>query len=185
VINVKNKSHAVVAEIEVPRSGPTGVIAAQGTGMGGWSLYADDGRLKYFYNFLGLLHFVVEAESPLSPGTYQVRMEFAYDGDGIGRGATVTLYVDGVHAAAGRIGRTHALEFSIDETLKVGCDKADPVVPGASSYGDTFSGKINWVKITVAATPTDEEFAFASAVRGTKTGVRALWRTGASNMETS
>src|SRR5262249_3906789 len=52
VINTKNKSHAVTAEIEVPASGATGVIVAQGGNMGGWSLYVHEGKLKYHYNFL-------------------------------------------------------------------------------------------------------------------------------------
>jgi arylsulfatase A-like enzyme len=42
VINIKNKSHAVTAEIEVPEAGATGVIAAHGGNFGGWSLYAHD-----------------------------------------------------------------------------------------------------------------------------------------------
>ena len=31
----------------------------------------------------------------MSPGTHQVRMEFAYDDGGLAKGGTVTLYVDG------------------------------------------------------------------------------------------
>jgi hypothetical protein len=40
VVNIKNKSHAVIAEIEVPDAGAEGVIIAQGANIGGWSLYA-------------------------------------------------------------------------------------------------------------------------------------------------
>jgi cation transport ATPase len=39
VLNLKNKSHSVTAEIEVPTSGAQGVIAAQGANIGGWSFY--------------------------------------------------------------------------------------------------------------------------------------------------
>src|SRR4029077_15509574 len=78
VINTKNKSHSVTAEIEGPTSGARGVIVAQGGNMGGWSLYAHEGKLKYHYNFLGLLHFDVTGNSQLPPGTHQARMEFAY-----------------------------------------------------------------------------------------------------------
>ena len=54
VINIKNKSHSVTAEIVVPPSGADGVIIAQGGAFAGWSLYAKDGKLKYCYNLLGL-----------------------------------------------------------------------------------------------------------------------------------
>ena len=44
VISVKNRSHSVTAEVEVPESGASGVIIAQGGAFGGWSLYTLDGR---------------------------------------------------------------------------------------------------------------------------------------------
>jgi arylsulfatase len=54
VLNVKNKSHAVTAEVVVPEDGAAGVIVAQGGAFGGWSLYAKDGAPTYCYNFFGL-----------------------------------------------------------------------------------------------------------------------------------
>src|SRR5271157_4989598 len=53
VINIKNKSYSVTAEVIVPKSGAKGVIIAQGGAFNGWSLYAKDGKLKYCYNLLG------------------------------------------------------------------------------------------------------------------------------------
>jgi arylsulfatase len=155
VINTKNKSHSVTAEIEVPTSGAKGVIVAQGGSMGGWSLYAHEGKLKYFYNFLGMLHFEVTANSPLPAGTHQVRMESVYDGGGIGKGATVTLYVDGKKVGEGRVGRTHALFFSMDETLEVGCDVGEPVSEDYGPRGNEFSGKVKWVQIDIDAAAKD------------------------------
>jgi arylsulfatase A-like enzyme len=52
-LNLKNKSHSVTAEIEVPESDAEGVIIAQGASIGGWSLYAKNGRLKYCHNVAG------------------------------------------------------------------------------------------------------------------------------------
>jgi arylsulfatase A-like enzyme len=36
-----------ITEIEVPKSDAEGVIIAQGANIGGWSLYAKGGKLKY------------------------------------------------------------------------------------------------------------------------------------------
>jgi arylsulfatase len=155
VINTKNKSHSVTAEVEVPASGAKGVIVAQGGGMGGWSLYAHEGKLKYFYNLLGMLLFVVAATSPLPAGTHQVRMEFTYDGGGIGKGSTITLYVDGARVGEGRVERTHALFFSMDETLEIGCDVGEPVSEDYGPRGNEFSGKVNWVQIDIDAAAKD------------------------------
>ncbi len=99
IVNMKNKSHAVTAEVVVPRSGAEGVVIAQGGVTGGWSLYTKDGKPKYCYNFYGLNRYTVESTSKIPPGTHQVRMEFKYDGGGLAKGGTVTLYVDGNKAA--------------------------------------------------------------------------------------
>jgi len=149
VINTKNKSHSVTAEIEVPDDGARGVIVAQGGNMGGWSLYASDGKLKYYYNFLGLLHYEAAATSPIPAGKRQVRMEFVYDGGGIGKGANVTLFVDGNEVGKGRLDRTTAFFFSMDETVEVGCDVGEPVSPDYGPRGNEFNGKVNWVQIDI------------------------------------
>jgi arylsulfatase A-like enzyme len=155
VINTKNKSHSVTSEIEVPQSGAKGVIAAQGGNMGGWSLYVYQGKLKYHYNFLGLLRFDVTATSSLPAGTHQVRVEFAYDGGGLGKGAIITLYTDGKRIGEGRVGRTHALFFSMDETMEVGCDVGEPVSGDYGPRDNQFNGKIKWVQIDIDAAAKD------------------------------
>jgi arylsulfatase A-like enzyme len=157
VINTKNKSHSVTAKLEVPASGVKGVIIAQGGNMGGWSLYVHEGKLKYHYNFLAMLHFDVAATSPLPPGTHQVRMEFAYDGGGMGKGAAITLYVDGRKIGDGRVERTHALFFSMDETMEVGCDAGEPVSPDYGPRGNEFNGKIKWVQIDIDSAAKDTD----------------------------
>ncbi len=102
VLNLKNKSHAVTAEVVVPKDGARGVIVAQGGMFGGWSLYAKDGRPTYCYNLLGLQKFKIEGQQPIPAGEHQVRMEFAYDGGGMGKGATISLYIDGQKTGEGR-----------------------------------------------------------------------------------
>src|SRR4029077_16380960 len=127
LVNIKNKSHAVTAEVVVPESGAEGVIVAQGGAFAGWSLYAKGGRPLYCYNLLGLQRFKIAADAAIPAGTHQVRMEFAYDGGGPAKGGTVTLYLDGDECGGGRGGETVPLIFSADETADVGRDTASPV----------------------------------------------------------
>jgi arylsulfatase A-like enzyme len=155
VINTKNKSHSVTAEIEVPASGANGVIVAQGGNMGGWSLYVHESRLKYCYNLLGIQQFYTGSGSSLPAGTHQVRMEFAYDGDSIAKGGAVTLYVDGKKIGEGRVERTQPFEFSMDETLDIGCDVGEPVAADYGPRGNAFSGKVKWVQIDIDAAAKD------------------------------
>jgi arylsulfatase len=164
-INTKNKSHAVTAEVEIPSTGVKGVIAAHGGHMGGWSLYVHEGSLKYHYNFVGLLHFDVTARSTLPPGTHQVRMEFSYDGGGLGKGAGIALYVDGEKVGEGRVDRTHAFLFSMDETMDIGCDVGEPVSPDYGPRGNAFSGTIKWVQIDIDVAAKDVDHTIGAEER--------------------
>ena len=150
VINIKNKSHSVTAEVTVPASGAEGVIVAQGGNIGGWSLYAKGGKLKYCYNLLGIQHFFAESATALPAGDHQVRMEFAYDGGGLGKGGTVTLYVDGKAVGKGRVATTAAMVFSADDGCDVGDDSGSPVSPDYGSTGNAFTGVVKGVEIAIA-----------------------------------
>lgn len=145
IVNYKNKSHSVTAEIEVPQSGAEGVIIAVGGIIGGWSLYAKNGTPIYHYNFYNVKHTEIEGSSPIPGGTHQVRMEFIYDGGGLAKGGTVTLFVDGKKTGQGRLDHTEPMVFSADETCDVGNDFGSPVVP---DYPRTkFTGEVKWVEI--------------------------------------
>jgi arylsulfatase A-like enzyme len=147
VVNVKNKSHSVTAELTVPDGGAEGVIVSQGGEFAGWSFYVRNGRPKYCYNLFGLQRFYVEGDRELPRGTHQVRMEFAYDGGGLAKGGTISLYVDGEHAGEGRVEGTVPMAFSADETCDVGSDTASPVSDDYTPETSRFSGTIDWVQI--------------------------------------
>lgn len=149
VLNLKNKSHSVTAEIVVPEGGAEGVVISQGANIGGWSLYFVDGKLKYCYNFGGFELFYVEATSPTPPGEHQIRMEFAYDGGGIGKGGNVTLFVDGKPVGEGRVGATLGMVFSADDGLDIGEDSGAPVSVDYGSKGNRFTGRIKGVQLSI------------------------------------
>ncbi|MCI4675730.1 arylsulfatase [Candidatus Mycolicibacterium alkanivorans] len=149
VVNIKNKSHQVTANLAVPAGGANGVIVTQGGQVGGWALYVHDGRLKYCYNFFGIQHFIIAADPPLPPGRHQVRMEFAYDGGGLAKGGTVTLYHDGAAVGSGRVEITIPMGFSADEACDVGRDTGSPASPDYGPADNEFTGTIEWVQIDI------------------------------------
>ncbi len=149
IVNFKNKSHAVTAEVVVPESGAEGVIIAQGGLTGGWSLYTKEGKPKYCYNFYGVNRYTIEGTAKIPAGTHQVRMEFAYDGGGLAKGGTVTLYIDGQKVGEGRVDQTEPIIFSADETCDVGFEAGSPVTYDYPTKGGKFSGEVNWVEIDV------------------------------------
>jgi len=157
VLVVKNRSYAVTADIVVPEGGGHGTIVAQGGAFGGWSLYLNNGRPAHCYNLFGLQQFKVHGEDPVPEGKHQVRMEFAYDGGGLGKGGTVTLYVDGAEVADGRVDATVPLVFSADETTDVGTDSATPVTDDLSPDEVAFTGRVRWIQIDLGEDAADAD----------------------------
>jgi arylsulfatase A-like enzyme len=147
IVSIKNKSFSVTAEVEVPEGGANGVIMAQGGSFGGWSLYTKNGKAKFTYNFCGLESYATEATSAVPAGTHQVRMEFKYDGGGVGKGGKVTLFYDGKSVGEGRVDRTEPFIFSADETADVGRESGSTVTTDYDRKTSTFNGTINWVQI--------------------------------------
>jgi len=150
VLNVKNKSHSVTAAIVVPQGGAEGVIIAQGADIGGWSLYAVGGKLKYCYNWDGFKHFIIEGATPIPAGEHQVRMEFTYDGGGLGKGGTATLFVDGKKEGEGRVDATLAMIFSADDGCDVGKDGGSAVSQDYKPGDNAFNGKVKGVQLAIA-----------------------------------
>lgn len=152
-MNIKNKSFTVTADIEVPAGGAKGVILTQGGRFGGWSVYLNDGKPSFIYNFLGLENFVIASESKLPVGKTTVTFDFMYDGGGLGKGGDVTVLVDGKSVAKGRVEKTQPYIFSADETADVGLDNQTPVaVTENIGYGPVetrFTGKIHKVLLEV------------------------------------
>ena len=155
VINIKNKSYSITAEVVVPESGAHGVIIAQGGRFSGWSLYAKDGKLKYCYNLLGVRLFYTESNKTVPPGQRQVRLEFKYDGGGLAKGGSASLCLDGEKVGEGRVEMTVPMLFSADETCDVGKGTGSPVSPDYDPSHNAFSGEVNWVRIDLATDDHD------------------------------
>jgi arylsulfatase A-like enzyme len=147
VVNIKNKSFSITADIEVPEEGAEGVIIAQGGRFGGWALYAKNGHLKFVYNLLAIQEFASTATVPIPSGRHQVRMEFGYDGGGLAKGGDVRLFHDGEPVGEGRVDATQAIIFSADETTDIGHESGTTVTDDYTGLGSRFTGKVHWVQL--------------------------------------
>ena len=146
VLNVKNCSWKMTAEIVVPEGGAQGVIACQGGNMAGWSLYIDEfGKPTYHYNWFGHVHSVVMDSEALKPGSHEIVVDFAYEG-GFGAGGVATLHVDEREAGSVRIEKTVPLVYSMSgETFDIGVDTGSPV----GSYPHLFTCNADIVGVTI------------------------------------
>jgi hypothetical protein len=150
-VNVKNRSISIMADLEIPPGGANGVVLAQAGRFGGWSLYFEDGKPAYAYNWIGRETYTVASPQAVPPGRAGVKLDFAYDGGGRGKGGNATLSVNGQKVAEGRVANTNPLMFSADEGADVGVDEGTPVTEAYKPETSRFTGKIH--KVTVELKP--------------------------------
>ncbi|HKE37868.1 MAG TPA: arylsulfatase, partial [Candidatus Baltobacteraceae bacterium] len=126
----KNKSFSVAAELEVPPEGADGVLATMGGRFGGWGLFVLGGKPQFAYRASNQPRHLYRTVAPdtLTPGKHTVRVDFIYDGGGVGKGGAVRLWVDEKQVVEGRVDRTVVVRFSLDETFDVGADTGTPIV---------------------------------------------------------
>jgi len=129
VINIKNQSLSLLAEVDNPDGYAEGMLVTLGGETGGYALLVLEGKATFIYNFLGLERSTITSSEPLPQGSCSIRFDFAYDGGGMGKGGTGTLSVNDTKVAEGRIERTVPIIFSTDDTFDVGEDWDTPVSP--------------------------------------------------------
>lgn len=115
------------AVLDVGEGTAQGVVASMGGRAAGWALWLDpDGRPVLNYRTFEIAELVLTG-APLAPGRHQAEVVLHYDGGGRGRGATISLVVDGEPAEHGRVAATPPAVFSIDETFDIGLNSGSPV----------------------------------------------------------
>ncbi len=134
------------------------MIVAQGGAFGGWSLYAHEGKPAYCYNLFGLQQFKIYGDEPLPAGEHQVRMEFAYDGGGLGQGR------DGDALRRRREGgRGQGRSDGADGLLRrrdAATSAATRRRPSATTTGaqtNAFTGRVRWVQLDLGDDAEDPD----------------------------
>ena len=125
-----NRSFRITAVADIPDGGAEGALVALGGVTGGWSFSVqDEDVLVFHYNWLTSDQFRIASTTPIPVGE-QVTLvaDFAYDGGGMGKGATVTLSANGTTIGEGRIDKTVPVMYGIDG-FDIGGDYGSPVSP--------------------------------------------------------
>ncbi len=181
--SIYNRSYSISADLYNPgrsglglRPGIAGVIVAEGSFLGGFSLYVEQGRLKHTYSFLGLKLDTITSRDELPKGKVNVRYEFVADKPGeFATSGTSRLFVNGKQQAEGKLEHTVPLRFTAYAGMDIGTDNGLPVVPKfqyAKVLPKYFRGTIEKVEFDLAPAKLSAEDLqriylerFASAVR--------------------
>ncbi|MFZ4584059.1 MAG: sulfatase-like hydrolase/transferase [Acidimicrobiia bacterium] len=146
-VDVRNRSHTITAEVEIPDGGAEGVLLALGTVLGGFSFFVQDQHLHYVHNLAGMRRYRVGAHTPITPGahTFTFAFEKTPGPGGIGR-----LYVDDTLVGEGEIKRFTPVAFGGD----LHCGR-DPMIPCTDDYRQpfAFTGTLHRVIVDVRGEP--------------------------------
>src|SRR5438270_4148100 len=135
---IYNRSYSISAELYDPgrsgalglRPGTAGVIVAESSFLGGFSLYVDRGHLKHTYSFLGLKLDTITSRGELPNGKVNVRYEFTADKPGeLATSGTSRLFINGKQEAEGRLEHTVPFRFTGYAGMDIGTDNGLPAVP--------------------------------------------------------
>lgn len=147
--DLKNKSFSIAAMVNVDDNA-SGMIFTQGGNTGGWGFYLLDGKLVATHNYIDIDRYTATSDSVIAAGDHELKMEFSYAGsDGeVGKGGTITLFVDGEQIGNGEVGQTTPMKYSLSENQDIGTDTGTPVTYDYSEPFD-FEGELGEVVVTL------------------------------------
>jgi arylsulfatase len=154
-VDVRNRSHSITAEVEIPKGGAQGVLLCNGGIFGGYSLFLNkDRKLQFSHNYCALEEYKVISKTTVPAGKATLRMEFQMTGPpdfAAGKGApgTVRLSVNGQPVGEGKIPVTVPLRYAISgDGMCCGKDTGSPV---STDYNGEFpfTGTIRRVTVDV------------------------------------
>ena len=157
--SILNKSYTITADVEIPASGAEGIIVTEGGRFGGYALFLSQGvagvgrgKLVFLYNLLDLKRTTWEGPA-LSAGRHTIVFSFKSDAQGLGKGGTGVLSVDGREVARNVMEHTTPVTFPEDESFDIGQDTRTGVAMLEYRYEPPFrfTGKIN--KLTFKLEP--------------------------------
>ena len=158
---VLNRPHSITADIEIPKGGAEGALLSAGDVQGGYSFYVKDGKLHYFYNYVGSSFCHVESNIPVPEGRHKLRFEFEVTGqpdvrNGKGAPGRGQLYIDEKLVGQVDIPLTMPLSLGLGGGIVCGADTGSPVT---SEYKPPFkfTGILYGVTIDVSGEHIKDE----------------------------
>ncbi|WP_145123480.1 arylsulfatase [Rosistilla oblonga] len=149
--DLKSKSFTITAEVEIDDDA-NGMIFTQGGNTGGWGFYLLDGKFVATHNFLDVARYSVSSDEAIAAGEHTLKVEFDYDGKKgeVGKGGSLSLYVDGQKVGDGKVDKTSPMKYSLSENQDIGTDTGTPVT---YDYREPFDFQGTLGKVVVSLKP--------------------------------
>jgi arylsulfatase len=166
-VNPAQRSFDITAEVDIQDKQPGGVLFAQGSDIGGHTLYVKDGKLHYVYNWLGEVQQKLTSSEPLTTGKHRLGVSFEVKSRDQTRSPTgpAKLFIDGKEVGSATI-KTQPGFFGLEGVVTVGRDTGRPASDDYASPGAFRGGVVEKVTVSVKGpTLTDPEMQAAMAHR--------------------
>jgi arylsulfatase A-like enzyme len=141
--NIRRRSFAVAAGVDIADPDAAGVLFKAGTAMGGHALFVKDRRLHYVNNWLGEAEQLVSSQQEVEPGRHVLTAEFKKTGDDpqtFSAVGSLTLYIDTEAVGSAEI-RTQPGIYGLGGGIVVGRNPGSPVTTHyGSDRGFAFTG---------------------------------------------
>jgi len=148
------RSYDIAAQVTIEADQPDGVIFAQGSHIGGHTLYVHDGYLNYVYNWLGEVQQKLRSEKPLEKGRHTLGVTFEvrdHDQHNSPVGPA-RLFIDEEEGASHDI-KTQPGMFGLEGVITVGRDTGRPASDDYQSPDPFRGGVVEKVTIGLKGTP--------------------------------
>ena len=109
-VNVKNRTHRIVADVTIPTRRGAGVLLSQGSLLGGWCFYVAGDAVHHVHNRAATAPDHLRGAVRLEPGPHTLAFEYAKVGEHRGR---TRLVADGRVVAEGSIAFFTPGRFSV------------------------------------------------------------------------
>ena len=123
--SIKNKSHELIAEVDIPAGGGDGMLVTAGGRTAGYALFVKNGRLTYVYNYIGIERTVLISTEEVPTGPSVLSMTFTKTGNFEG---DAEIFINGKSVGKTHLAKTVPSTFSIEETFDVGEDTGSPII---------------------------------------------------------
>ena len=150
-VNVRNRSHAIVAVVDVEDAASLeGVLLAMGNTLGGWSFHVHRSCLRYVHNYLGKERHAVTSDERVPSGEHELTFSFTTTGDLRGTGR---LLIDGRLVGEAEIPHITPVRYSITGGgITCGWEQGPPVGEGYDAPF-AFTGTLRRVVVDVGGNP--------------------------------
>ena len=148
--HIVGHSYTLTADVEIPASGATGVILAQGSRYGGFTLYLESGHVVYEVNAFGNRAGRLVSQGPLKPGKAHIVLKVEPQiaaGSPVGslaKSGTAQLTINDTDQGKASFDNINGSSYT--ETLDVGSDLGSAVSTAYHSP-NRFTGKIDQVTV--------------------------------------